>query len=239
MASEVGQVIDDMLSGLEALQRQAQRLPAQHLDASVSGALSPSSLMPSFDQQGLNFLMMAVLESQHDHPCAASARRWISHELDQRAVPLGPLGGRNFADARVSPRMHRSLAAIAGHGAVLAECDAQTMAWLWGGGDPHLLRTTFGRMWPAICLEQDMDRLRIRVPRIPERLPLRFPAATQTNPSAGALPASACVVIDQDNSRAQPATVFWLEDGGLVPDYLCAVTHHAGRWWPVVRPSVD
>lgn len=239
MASEMGQAIDDMLSGLQALQRQAQKLPAQHLETSAAEAPSPASPMPSFDQQGLTLLMMAVLESQHDHPCAVSARRWIGQELDQRAIPLGPLGGKNFADVRVSPRIRRYLAAIASHGAVLAECDAQTMQWFWGGGDPCLLRTTFGRMLPAICLEQDMDGLRLRVPRIPERLPLRFPSAAQTNPSLGMLPASACVVIDQDNSRAQYATVFWLEDGGLVPDYLCAVTHHAGRWWPVVRPSVD
>lgn len=232
------QTIDNMLSGLQALQRQVQKASAQHLEAAVSEAMAPASSMPPSDQQGLT-LLMAVLESQHGHPCAASARRWIVHEFDQRAVPLGPLGGQNFADTRVSPRIRRSLAAIAGHGAVLAECDAQTMQWFWGGADPHLLQTTFGRMSPAICLEQGMDGLRIRVPKIPERLPLRFPSATQTNSSVGMLPADACVVIDQDNSRAQHATVFWLEDGGLVPDYVCAMTYHAGRWWPVVRPSAD
>ena len=239
MASEMGQTIDDMLSGLQALQRQVHKAPAQHSEATVSEAMARASSVPPFDQQGFTLLMMAILESQHGHPCAASARRWIVDEFDQRAVPLGPLGGQNFAAIRVSSRIRRSLATIASHGAVLAECDAQTMHWFWDGGDPHVLGTTFGRLSPAICLEQDMDGLRIRVPKIPERLPLRFPSASPTNSSVGMLPAHACVVIDQDNSRARHATVFWLEDGGIVPDYLCAMTYHAGRWWPVVRPSVD
>lgn len=239
MASEVEQAIDDMLSGLQALQRQAQAAPVRNGEPLADSRIGTSAAQPLGQDEGLAMLMMAVLESQPDQPCASSARRWIVRQLDEQALPLGDLGGERHADVRVSPRMHAALKAAAAQGAVLAECDAQATSWLWPSGDRDALRRVFGRMFSAVCLEQDLNALRFRVPKIPERLALRFFSETQPDSSIGVLHASAYAVVDLDNLRAQPSTVFWLEDGGLVPDYLCAVTHHAGRWWPVVRASGD
>lgn len=245
MASEIGQAIDHMLSGLQTLQQQAQALQqqAQTLPVADVGAATDVSAGASAAHLGgpdaQTLLMMAVLESQEAEGCAPSARRWIVQQLDLQALPLGGLGGRDHAAVRVSPRMRNALEAIARQGAVLAGCDARYTHWIWPNGGREQLLSIFGRLFPAICLEQNIDGFRLRVPKIPERLALRFLSQTQPDSSADLLGLNAYAVIDQDNSQARPSTLFWLEDGGLVPDYLCAVTYHAGRWWPVVRTSDD
>lgn len=246
MASEIGQAIDHMLSGLQtlqqqaqALQQQAQTLPASDVGA-VTDALSGAPAAQHFgDSETQTMLMMAVLESQETDGCALSARRWIIQQCDGQALPLGVLGGEHHAAVRVSPRLRTALEAIATQGAILEACDARYTHWVWPTGDRDKLFSSFGRLSSAVCLEQNMNGLRLRVPKIPERLALRFLSRTRPDASAGPMRLSDYALIDQDNLQARPSTVFWLEDGGLVPDYLCAVAYHAGRWWPVVRTSDD
>ena len=239
MSSEMGQVIDDMLSGLQAIQRQTAALRMPEVESPAESAVRTSSIRPFGDDDSLTMLMLAVLESQQEHPCAASARRWLVDQFNQRAVPLGELGGRRYAQTRVSPRMLTALGIVAAHGAVLEECDAHSTHWFWPGGDLDSASRAFGRLFLAVCLEQNTEGMRFRAPKIPERIVLRFSINEQSTSSVGELNAGGFAGVDQDNALGQPSTVLWLDEGGFVPDYFCAITHRAGRWWPIVRTSRD
>lgn len=234
MASEMEQTIDEILSGVQTLLRQARTAPAER-----SASLGPDEAsLPALVHADDTMLLMAVLESEQSHPCALSARRWIIGQLDAQAVALGDLGGQRHAAVRVSPRLHAALAAIVAQGAVLKECDARFLHWLLPTDSGAAVRAAFGRLAPAVCLDQLTDGLWLRVPKIPERLALRFSPQSQKDSSVGMHLANRFARIDQDNSLARPSTLFWLADGGLVPDQLCAIAYHQRQWWPI-GPAAD
>jgi len=234
VASETEQSIDEILLGVQALLQEA-RASLEQKEAFREPTFGPSLSTTSASEEVPTLLMMAVLESIRGHPAAPSARRWIIHQLEGRALSLGDIGGDRYADVRVSPRIFGPIQTIVAEGAVLEECDARLLHWRWPNVDREALHRVFGRLSPAVCLDQDSDGLRLHVPMLPERLALRFIGDGQSESSAGTLHKNAFALVDLDNSLSKPSTIFWLNDGGFVPDHLCGIAHHAGRWWPVLR----
>lgn len=237
MTSEMEQTLDEILSGVQSLLANA---PAS---ADPRTANAPSAGWREGDHDAIrsdqSLVLAAVLEAQHEHPAWRSARRWLVQEFHSRARPLGPLGGERFADLRVSPRVQPSVEALSQQGATLVECDAFSMTWSWPAGTRYAARQTLGRLISTVCLDQDGDALRIRIPQMPERLGIRVGKGGDLLSSHGAAHLQQFALIDQDNLYTAPSTLFWFSDKSFVPDYLCALTWREGRWWPVVRESAD
>jgi len=266
MASELERALDEILSGVDELmakrpelirpEAQSESAPrsADTTDSTALGAESAAA--PAADKTSLTaddrlidqeallidrladdptlselISLLSQVEGVADHPARAVASRWLTRVLTLRGVPLGDLLPAQ-PTLTVSPMMAKAMRRLAATGAQLLRCDATHSVWDCGFSPAPAL----GRL--SIAASRDPaapDRLR-RLPRFPERMPIRITTADEINFSSRLPKERIVAVIDQDNSAAVTSTIFWIEHGLHVPLWCSGFVLHAGQIVPLVNP---
>lgn len=240
MSSEMEQTLDEILSGVESLLAHAP-VGASAVQPSLPHSPEKFSRGQGVTLNGADtsslLATLALMESDSRSPIAAQASRWIQKILSMRAVPLeisAATAGRFDPPPQVSPILQTRLCALAAQGALLAECDASTMLWDISSLDPIGAIKMMGRLYAAVCPEQNNEKKYWRISRMPERLPLKRIQRSEFAQQALYTSAEYFTVIDQDKANSKLATVLWIGDMDFVPDWWVAMAAQDGRWVPVV-----
>jgi hypothetical protein len=236
MASEIERALDEILTGVEALlSTRGAPDPSAPSASSATGPVMPLEVVLSVgahDQAGLMGLL-ATMESDPGQAARGLARRWLLRLIGARAVSLGSLAPHH-ADFTVSPLLKQGLQKWAAVGAQLRRCEADQM--LWSGPAP--LPSDLGRL--ALLARpgtaQSEEGL-WRLPRFPERLPIRQVRADTFGLQRVFRADARAAIYDQDDPKTEPATVFWLEQGRELPEWLCGFTVSAGQWLALIDPK--
>jgi hypothetical protein len=253
MSTEMERALDEILSGVEDL---LKKVPAQDAEpsvvvgegSSVKGLVSdaahpdPSQSSPSavrVTQGGVSDGMTALLVALEGDPgshLAESAHRLLEEILSSRMVGL-PQAIDPDGLLTVSPCLVRPIENLLALGVVLDRYDA---GYLYGDSSacqPEQIRQVLGRYAPLFCPEQNAYRHRFRMPRLPERVVLRWCHRSDINPIAGFEREDRVALIDQDNDGGGRSTMIWFSSHRFVPDHWCGLAFHDGRWRPVTHAS--
>lgn len=234
--SDMEQTLDEILSGVQSLLEHAPSAPLARADrpSRFDRHTQDAGLTMSSDDASGLLAALIWMQSDSGNPMSQQAGRWITQILSMRATPLGSDTSAEHAQVRVSPLLAPRLSNLAEQGAVLAECDASSMYWDVTNVDLALARQAMGRFQVTVCPEQKEEKIYWRIPRLPERLPLRWIGQSEFSQHARYASAKSFAVIDQDKTNDKLATLLWIADLNFVPDWWCAMTVRDGQWLPVV-----
>ena len=233
MSSDMERALDEILSGVnELLVKAPSRLgePTARLDSAAS---SP----PGDDTAGL-LSLLAHLESDPNSAGRTLARRWLNRTVQERAAPLTMVAGAP-AGLTVSPLMIPLVRRLHALGAAWLGAEGGDMYWDCGLLSNADISTALGHFMVTVRLDPEGQNRMLCLPRTPERLPLIIGEPRQLCPAAKLGHLNQVAIVDQDKKNAQRATVFWLAQRDLAPDWLCGMTLLAGQLIPVVNPLAN
>jgi len=238
MTSDIDQTLDELLQGVNALLDSAP----SPMDSPVPNESRERGISESIEfggtELGQLITMLALLESRPEQPASQLARKLLIQVFLRRARPLGGLA-REYGTVMVSPVIHGRLDRLLRKGASVVGSDASTLTMAWGGGTVAELRSTFGRLFSIVCLEQTEPSIRFRVPKLPERVSVKLGDTPHRSSLASVGYPNCFAFIDQDNLLINPVTVLWLDGGAFVPDQICGMTCWEGEWICVSGASAD
>ncbi len=245
--------LDEILSGVEDL---LKKVPLQDGDLNAppdegSSASTQLSNVPHVDRthdfpaaarenpgnisDGM-VALLAALEGDPSSPFAESAHRLLKEILSSRMVGL-PEAIDPDGLLTVSPCLVQPIENLLALGVVLDRYDA---GYLYGDSSacqPEQIRQVLGRYAPLFCPEQNAYRHRFRMPRLPERVVLRWCHRNDIHPIAGFEREDRVALIDQDNDGGPRSTMIWFSSHRFVPDHWCGLAFDDGRWRPVTHAS--
>jgi hypothetical protein len=253
MSTEMERALDEILSGVEDL---LKKVPAQDADsgAVVAEGSSVKSLVSDAAHAGQihdapsavpvtqgrvsdgMVALLVALEGDASSPLAESAHRLLKEILSSRMVGL-PEAIDPDGLLTVSPCLVQPIENLLALGVVLDRYDA---GYLYGDSSacqPEQIRQVLGRFAPLFCPEQNAYRHRFRMPRLPERLVLRWCHRNDIHPIAGFEREDRVALIDQDNDGGRRSTMIWFSSHRFVPDHWCGLAFDDGRWRPVTHAS--
>ncbi len=226
MSSEMERALDEILSGVNELLAKAPAAAAR-----VKPVRKP---LPQ-DNPTAFLVLLSHVESIDDHPAKMLARKMMLSFLEQQAQPLG-FAPAEFAHVTVSPIMHRALRRLQTLGARLMDCVGPDTIWDCSVLSAQSIHAALGRLAVLTRLDQGIDKSLIALPRIPERLRVKGFQPAKTDDFDPRMAGHTAVVIDQDNSDAAAATIFWLEQSRLAPDWFLGKAMVAGELVSLLRP---
>jgi hypothetical protein len=240
MSADIERTLDEILSGVNALLAEAPtgaskdgttlpkpaaqagsvRAPARDLDP----APWPSSILA----------LLAMVESDANHPGAAIAGRLAAQFVQARALPLGAAFA-GHADVRVSPLLLPRFQRLAEQGAVMLSCDAMFSTWDFSRLAADRIPSILSRMSALLCPDQGDHTDRWKIPHLPERVPLQWISSSEVSQEMRFEGAAESAVIDLDNPSSRVSTILWINGLEFVPDWWCGMAFRRSQWCPVIQ----
>lgn len=227
MSSEMERALDEILSGVNELLAKAPAAAAR---------IKPVRKPLAEDNPTAFLVLLSHVESIDDHPAKMLARKMMLSLLEQRAQPLG-FAPVEFAHVTVSPIMHRALRRLQTLGARLIDCVGPDTIWDCSGLSAQSIQAALGRLAVLARLDQGIDKSLIALPRIPERLKVKGFRPAKISVLDPQKAGHAALVIDQDNSDAVAATIFWLEQSRFAPDWFLGRAMVSGQFASLLNPG--
>ena len=233
MSSDMERALDEILSGVnELLVKAPSRL------GEPTARLAPAAAPQSGDDTAGLLSLLAHLESDPNFAGRALARRWLNRTVQERASPLTMIAGAP-AGLAVSPQMIPVVKRLQALGAAWLGAEGGDMYWDCGLLSNADITAAVAQFMVTVRLDPEGQNRMLCLPRTPERLALIFGAPRQLCPAANLDRLDQVAIVDQDKKNAQRATVFWLAQHDVAPNWLCGMTLLAGQLIPVVNPLAN